>query len=110
VRRFTGQGDDPRDHAVQRLPVEVEDPADLAELGDHRVQEGLPAGALVELGVADQREQPAGAAPVPSGLTQVPQGCESRWRRASAPQTGTVAPMPTEPVESTTSESLARLG
>ena len=44
-----------RDHAVQRLPVHVDDPDDLAELGHARVDDGLPDGALVELGVTEQR-------------------------------------------------------
>ena len=42
--------------AVERLAVEVDDPHDLAELAHHRVGDRLPAGALVELGVADQRD------------------------------------------------------
>jgi hypothetical protein len=43
-------------HPVERLAVEVDDPHDLAEVGDHRVDDRLPARALVELGVADQRD------------------------------------------------------
>ena len=42
--------------AVERLAVEVDDPHDLAELAHHRVGDRLPARALVELGVADQRD------------------------------------------------------
>ena len=41
---------------VERLAVEVDDPHDLAELAHHRVGDRLPAGALVELRVADQRD------------------------------------------------------
>ena len=58
--RLEHRGQPPRGdvghHAVQRLAVEVDDPHDLAELGHHRVGDRLPAGALVELGVADQRD------------------------------------------------------
>ena len=49
-------GGDVGDDAVQRLAVEVDDPHHLAEARDHRVRDRLPAGALVELGVADQRD------------------------------------------------------
>jgi len=48
-------GDDP----VEALPVEVDDPDDLAELGHHRVEDRLPAGALVQLRVADEGVLPA---------------------------------------------------
>ena len=54
--RGQAAGRDVRHHAVERLAVEVDDPHDLAELGHHRVGDRLPAGALVELGVADQRD------------------------------------------------------
>jgi len=50
-------GDDP----VQRLPVEVDDPHDLTEAADHRIRDRLPAGALVEFGVTDQRDLAAAA-------------------------------------------------
>ena len=46
--------------AVQGLAVEVDDPQQLAERGDLRVGDGLPDGALVELGVAEQADEPAG--------------------------------------------------
>ena len=49
-------GGDVRHHAVERLAVEVDHPHDLAELGHHRVGDRLPDGALVELGVTDQRD------------------------------------------------------
>ena len=45
---------DVRHHAVERLPVEVDDPEHLAEMGDPRVGDRLPDGTLVELGVAEQ--------------------------------------------------------
>ena len=61
-RRQAAGGDVGHD-AVERLAVEVDDPHDLAELGHHRVGDRLPARALVELGVADQRDlAPADAA------------------------------------------------
>ncbi len=44
--------------AVERLAVEVDDPHDLAEPAHHGVGDRLPARALVELGVADQRDLP----------------------------------------------------
>ena len=54
--RREAAGGDVGDDAVERLAVEVDDPHDLAEARDHRVRDRLPAGALVELGVADQRD------------------------------------------------------
>ena len=42
--------------AVERLAVEVDDPQHFAEVGDHRVRDRLPDRALVELGVAEQRD------------------------------------------------------
>lgn len=53
--RRADRGDDP----VQGLAVEVDDPHHLAQLADHRVEDGLPDRALVELGVADQGVLPA---------------------------------------------------
>ena len=49
-------GRDVGDDAVQRLAVEVDDPQHLAQPRHHRVDDRLPDGALVELGVAQQRD------------------------------------------------------
>ena len=49
-------GGDVGDDAVQRLAVEVDDPQHLAQPRHHRVDDRLPHGALVELGVAQQRD------------------------------------------------------
>ena len=80
-----------RHHPVQRLPVEVDDPDALAQLGDHRVEHGLPDRALVQLGVADQRPLPAGAAGVEVAL-DVPAGQRTpdRGGRADADRAGRV--------------------
>ena len=51
-------GAEDRDDPVQALPVQVDDPDHLAQLADHRVEHGLPAGALVQLGVAEERVLP----------------------------------------------------
>ena len=51
-----------RHDPVQGLPVEIDDPQHLPELLHHRVGHALPDGALVELGVAQQRHLP------PTGL------------------------------------------
>ena len=59
--RGEAAGGDVGHDAVQRLAVEVHDPHDLAQAGDHRVGDRLPAGALVELGVADQGDLAAAA-------------------------------------------------
>jgi len=59
--RLQPTGGDVGHDAVQRLAIEVDDPHHLAERAHHRVGDRLPAGALVELGVADQRDlAPAG--------------------------------------------------
>ena len=47
---------DIRHDPVERLPVDVDDPQHLAELRDQRVDDRLPDRALVELGVADERD------------------------------------------------------
>ena len=49
-------GGDVGHDAVERLAVEVDDPHHLAELAHHRIGDRLPTCALVELGVADQRD------------------------------------------------------
>ena len=49
-------GDDP----VEALAVEVHDPEDVAEALDVILEDGLPDVALVELGVAHQRDVPLG--------------------------------------------------
>jgi hypothetical protein len=55
------------DHPVQGLAVDVDDPQDLAEAGDHRVDHRLPDRALVELGVAHERDLPP-----PTGTSKCP--------------------------------------
>ena len=50
---------DVRDHPIERLPVEVHDPDELAELRHRRVEQRLPDCALIKLGVADQRALPS---------------------------------------------------
>ena len=51
---------DVRHHPVQGLPVQVDHPQQLAELGDRRVGDGLPDGALVELRIAEQADESSG--------------------------------------------------
>ena len=65
---------------VEALPVEVDDPARPRRGPHHRVEDRLPAGALVQLGVADDRVLAArcrGAAR--SGAPAHPRS--GRWRR-----------------------------
>ena len=50
-----------RHDAVERLPVEVDDPEHLSELCDDRVADRLPDGSLVQLGVAEQGDLAAAA-------------------------------------------------
>ncbi len=45
--------------AVERLPVEVDDPQDLAQARHHRIDERLPDGAFIELGIAHERDMAA---------------------------------------------------
>ena len=82
---------DVRHHAVQRLAVEVDDPHDLAQMGDHRIGDRLPARALVELGVAEQRDLAAAARhlEVP-GHVAVRERAPDRRRRADADRAGRV--------------------
>jgi hypothetical protein len=79
------------DDAVQRLPVEIDDPDYLAQLGDHRVEHRLPDGALVELRVAHERPLAAGAAAGQLGVdVAAGQGAPHRSGRADADRAGGV--------------------
>jgi hypothetical protein len=79
-------------HAVERLAVEVDDPQHLAELRDARVGHRLPDGALVQLGVSDQRDLAShrGRAE-PVGLQVAPsEGAPDRRRGPDADRAGGV--------------------
>ena len=64
----TGFGEDPhqlvhlhlRDHAIEALPIHVDDPHHVAETLQRGIGDRLPDVALVELGVADERDNLAG--------------------------------------------------
>ena len=58
--RLDPPGGDVGDDPVERLPVEVDHPHQLAERRDHRVDQRLPDRPLVELGVAEQGDLAAG--------------------------------------------------
>ena len=60
--RLQAAGGDVGHHPVQRLPVEVDDPDDLTEVGDRGIEDRLPHRAFVQFGVTDQRVLAAGAA------------------------------------------------
>ena len=64
-------GADSRDHAVERLPVQVDDPEDVPEPARQRLGERLPDVPLVELRVAEQRDEAAAG-----------RGAEARLREA----------------------------
>ena len=59
-------------HPVERLPVEVDDPQDLAEPRHPRVRDRLPHGALVQLGVAQQRDLAAARRRLEPVMLEVP--------------------------------------
>ena len=59
-RRQAARGDVGH-NPVERLAVEVDDPQHLAQARDDRIDDRLPARALIELGVADQRHLPPSA-------------------------------------------------
>ena len=50
-------GSDARHDPVERLPVQVDDPAHLAQAAGGLLGDRLPDVALVELGVADERDE-----------------------------------------------------
>ncbi len=77
-------GADVGHHPVERLPVEVDDPDDLAELAHHRVEHRLPARALVQLGVADQRVLAAACPTSARSRGDVPAGQRTPDRRGGA--------------------------
>ena len=77
--------------AVERLAVEVDDPDRLLQPARRRVEDRLPDVALVELRVADQRDE---ASAGPAELAVV-----VHVALHSAPNSGAAAPSPTDPVE-----------
>ena len=82
---------DVRHDAVERLAVEVDDPHHLAEPRHHRVGDRLPARALVELGVADQRDLAAADRHVEvPGDVAVRERAPDRRGRADADRAGRV--------------------
>ena len=81
---------DPGDDAIERLPVEVDDPEHVAELPCQRVGQRFPDVPLVQLRVAEQRDEAASGGGAEPAL---------RNRSASAPKSGAAEPSPTDPVE-----------
>ncbi len=84
-------GGDVGHDAVERLAVEVDDPQHLAQARDHRVGDRLPDRALVELGVAEQRDvAPAARHLEVPGHVAVGHRAPDRGRRADADRAGRV--------------------
>ena len=48
---------DSRNHAVERLPVEIDEPENIPEATRQGVRESLPDVSFVELGVTEQRDE-----------------------------------------------------
>ena len=93
ARRLEHRGEPPGGDvghdAVERLAVEVDDPQHLAEMGDDRVDDRLPHGALVELRVADERDLPAALRDVEvAGDVAVRERRPDRRGRADADRAG----------------------
>ena len=109
-RRQPARGD-VRHHAVERLAVEVDDPHHLAELGHHRVGDRLPDRALVELGVADQRDLAAADRDVEvAGDVAVRERAPDRRRRADADRAGRVVDRVRDPSCATGRTAARRTG
>ncbi len=70
-------------HAVQRLPVDVDDPQHVAQAVGRRVGHRFPDVALVQLGVADQRDEPA-ARPRSEVRVDIPPCGGGKQRRGGA--------------------------
>jgi hypothetical protein len=62
---------DVRHHPVERLAVQVDHPQHLAELRHAGIRDRLPDGALVELGVAHERDLPASGGNVEAVVLEV---------------------------------------
>ena len=82
---------DDRDDAVEALPVQVDDPEHVAEPAGLRLDDRLPEVALVELGVAEQGDEPAARCRARSATRR---SVARARRRAARPSR-----CPTEPVE-----------
>ena len=80
------------DHAVEALAVVVDDPPEIADVVLPAFEQRLEDVALVELGVADQRDHPAGRALAGAQLLQahivLHQRGEQRHRHAEADRAG----------------------
>ena len=81
--RLELRGADPRDHAVERLAVEVDDPERVAEPARERLGHRLPEVALVELGVAEERDEAAAGRGAEVGL-DIAVGERAQQRRSAA--------------------------
>ena len=89
--RGEAAGGDVGHDAIERLAVEVDDPHHLAEARDHRVGDRLPARALVELGVAEQRDLAAADRDVEvPGHVAVRERAPDRRRRPDPDRAGRV--------------------
>ena len=56
-------GGDVGHHPVQRLPVQVDDPDDLTEVGHRGIEDRLPHRPFVQFGIPQQRILATGVAP-----------------------------------------------
>ena len=77
----------PGHHPVQRLPVQVHDPHDVAEPVRGGIGDRLPDVALVQFGVADQGDEPAARPRAEVGV-HVPAGRGGEQRRGRAQPDG----------------------
>src|SRR4029079_18955109 len=78
-------GADTGDNAVEALAIEVDDPEDVAETLDVILEDGLPDVALVELGVAHQRDVALGGDVAEVELGVALDGCREGRRDRPEP-------------------------
>ena len=100
---------DPGDDAIERLPVEVDDPEHVPEPSRQRIGERLPDVALVELGVAEQRDEAPARRGAEARLREpVRERAEQRRRRAEPDRAGRVVDRDTDPSSATDTTAARR--
>jgi hypothetical protein len=76
---------DTRHNPVEAMPIEVDHRHDIVQAGDRRVEQGLPDVALVELGVAEQGDEPRPGRRPEVGVDVAPGRGGEQWSGRAEP-------------------------
>ena len=78
-------GDDARNHPIETLTIEVHDHGEVAEPFGHRLGDRLPHVALVELGIAHERDESSVGSSAEVGVEVPPGQGTEQWRNRTEP-------------------------